>query len=87
MGALAVIVTTHMIENIWKIMEGSVQLSLYNIKAGITTTKNSVKMVLYTIQYDIISEVLWAIKNSPIKFRFVHVYRHQDESVHFNELP
>ena len=87
MGALALIVSTNIIAKIWTVLAGSSHLSLDNMKWGITTTNNSVKTVLQTRKYDIIREVQWVIKNSPINIYFLHVYVHQDNSVNFNKLP
>ena len=86
MGAMAEIVSTHMISNIWTVMVGSAQLSLYNMTYVVTTTNNSVKTALQAIQVDIIRKVWWVIRNIPINIYFFHVYVHQDNSVNFNEL-
>ena len=65
----------------------SAQLILYNMKAGLITTKNSVKKALQTGKSDIIRDVLWVIRKIPINIHFEHVYGHQDNSFHSNELP
>ena len=59
-----------------------IQLSLENMKSGVTTNKKSVKMELQARQVDIVREALWVIRNIPINFHYVHVYGHQYDSVH-----
>ena len=86
-GALSGIMATHMVENIWTDQEGSVKISLENIKVGVTTTKKTVKMALHDRQANIAREAQWVVRNISITFYFAHVYRHQYYSLHFNELP
>ena len=48
MGVISGRVVTQMIANRWKVLEGSVQISLENIKAVLTTTIKSEKSMLHT---------------------------------------
>ena len=57
MGVISGRVVTQMIANGWKVLEGSVQISLENIKAVLTTTIKSEKSVLHTRQSEIVRKV------------------------------
>ena len=56
------------------------------MKVGSTTTKTLVETVLHARKSNIVMEARWVIINITIKFHFVHVYGHQNNSFHFNEL-
>ena len=74
MGEMDGIVSTHMIEKRWTVLEGSYQISLENMKAGVTTTKKLVKTALQARETNIIREARGVMGDIPINIHFEHVY-------------